>query len=169
MASDSPFPIPNQCRKTANLRGHEQKAVSYIRDHRQHPHFSRAGRRCTRMSGTNLYLHPRPLEVNSTSLRRPRQRIVLTPSLTGSGPSTQYVSNARCKNGNRFSLVSRLAVRNTITPKGVATWPPVWKFVDRYSIPSLVIVFTPRNGVGIENRASQWGEKANVRVFQYCI
>jgi hypothetical protein len=54
-------------------------------------------------------------------------------------------------------------------PKGVATWPPVWKFADRYSIPSLVIVFTPRNGVGIENRASQWGEKANVRVFQYCI
>jgi hypothetical protein len=51
-------------------------------------------------------------------------------------------------------------------PKGL---PNEWKFADRYSIPSLVIVFTPRNGIGIENRASQWGEKANVRVFQYCI
>ena len=39
-------------------------------------------------------------------------------------------------------------------PKGAAIWPPAWKFADRYSIPSLVIVFTLRNGVGIENRAS---------------
>jgi hypothetical protein len=44
-------------------------------------------------------------------------------------------------------------------PKGVATWPPVWKFIDRYSIPSLVILFTPRNGVGIENRVPVDGEK----------
>ena len=86
VVSDSAFLIPNQCRKTANLRCHEQKAVSYFRDFRQHPHFFRAGRRCTQMSSTVIfYPPPRPLEMNQTSLRCPQQRIVLALSLTGSG------------------------------------------------------------------------------------
>jgi hypothetical protein len=71
---------------------------------------------------------------------------------------------------DRFSLTLGAAWEETRQhiPKKL---PPghLWKFAGRYSIPSLVIVFTPRNGVGIENRASQWGEKPNVRVFQYRI
>ncbi|KAI0278233.1 hypothetical protein BGY98DRAFT_1176702 [Russula aff. rugulosa BPL654] len=61
---------------------------------------------------------------------------------------------------DRFSLMLGAAWEETRQhiPKGL---PPEWKFADRYSIPPLVIVFTPRHGVGIENRASQWGEKAN--------